>query len=92
MDWVDELEPFWKIDKIDISEWIINRGSSCLKGLYYSDIFIDVFMKRLTMPIPPDKPKEGLVPRAQRKVEEAIAYHEEGVSKDVAVYLLMRDL
>ena len=97
MDWYHEmLQAYNNTELFSMKDWLINKGVVALNGRY-TYLFSNIFMYKLTKDLK-DIPwmyidfYEEVVKYIQRKVEEAIAYHEEGVSKDVAVYLLMRDL
>lgn len=76
---ISNLEEFKEASRIGYKQWHINYLKNKLKDKY-SELFIQIFFERVKY--------EAL----EEKVKEALMYIEEGVSKDVAVYLLMRKL
>ena len=86
---IANLEEFQSMRKIGYKEHYIKKFTTMLQDKY-SFAFANVLVHRLfsdsSCPTIPG------VNYAKSVINEAIAYYEEGVSKDIAVYLLMKDL
>ena len=76
---INTLDEFKEASQIGYRKWYTNRLRNQLQGKY-SELFIEIFFDKIEF-------KD-----LEFKTKEALAYIEEGVSKDVAVYLLMRKM
>lgn len=82
---INNVDEYNEIRKTGWNTWIKNKCTSMIDGKY-SQAFIQIFTDKVYTSYGSDW---RIV---QKYFEEAAAYVEEGVSKDVAVYLLMKDL
>jgi hypothetical protein len=76
-----EAQTFDDINKIKLygySQFVKMKYGEMLSK-YFSVLFVEIFIERFDISILP------------RRAKEILAYMEEGVSKDVAIYLLMKD-
>ena len=86
---IDSIDEFTEMCKLGYYQYRFNRYKDMLEQKY-SPVFVTVFIDKLR-----EKAEDycGYDYKYMfSKVEEALAYCEEGLSKDMAVYLLMRDL
>ena len=74
---IANLNEFKEACQIGYQKWYANRLRNQLQGKY-SELFIDLLFNSVSFN------------DLEAKIKEALAYVEEGVSKDVAVYLLMK--
>lgn len=87
--YIDNLEEFQSMRKIGYEQHFIKKFAIMLQDKYsfaFADVLVHKLFSGSSCPTPSD------INYAKSIINEAIAYYEEGVSKDIAVYLLMKDL
>lgn len=80
---IEDITMLQTIKKLGYKTYWMKKFEFSLKDKY-SETFIRVFMEKLRTEY------EDIID-IKRKVDEAIAYYDEELSKDMAVYLLMKD-
>lgn len=76
---INTLDEFKEASQIGYKKWYTNHLRNQLQGKY-SELFIEILFDNIKLD------------ELEARTKEALAYIEEGVSKDVAVYLLMRKM
>lgn len=86
---INSIDDFTEMCKFGYYRYRFNQCKDMLEQKY-SPVFVTVFIDKLREQA---KDYSGYDYKYMfNKVEEALAYYDEGLSKDMAVYLLMRDL